>query len=122
MGPPLQPAAPTVGPGDRLRLAAEILERDLEHPPSLERLAAEVGLSETTLKRGFRREFQTSVFGYVRTRRMDKARRLIETGAATVLEAATLVGYTNPSHFAAAFRQQFGVNPKAFQLGARRPD
>jgi AraC-like DNA-binding protein len=37
-----------------------------------------------------------------------------------VLEAATLVGYSNPSNFAAAFRLQFGVNPKTFQLAARR--
>lgn len=116
----LQPALAGIGPTDRVRLAAEILERDLEHPPSLAELATRVGLSETTLKRGFRQVFATTVFGYVRTRRMEEAGRLLESGAATVLEAATLVGYSNPSNFAAAFRQRFGVNPKTFQLRARQ--
>lgn len=116
----LQPAPAAIGPADRVRLAAEILERDLEHPPSLSELATRVGLSETTLKRGFRQVFATTVFGYVRTRRMEEAGRLLESGAATVLEAATLVGYSNPSNFAAAFRRRFGVNPKTFQLRARQ--
>ncbi len=116
----LQPAPAGIGPADRVRLAAEILERDFEHPPSLAELATRVGLSETTLKRGFRQVFATTVFGYVRNRRMEEAGRLLESGAATVLEAATLVGYSNPSNFAAAFRQRFGVNPKTFQLRARQ--
>ncbi|MCM2275424.1 MAG: AraC family transcriptional regulator [Candidatus Didemnitutus sp.] len=109
----------TVGPDDRVRLAAEILVRDLGAPPSLGELAAQVGLSETTLKRSFPQVHGTTVFGYVRARRMDEARRLLASGAATVLEAATLVGYSNPSNFAAAFRRQFGINPKTFQLRAR---
>jgi AraC-like DNA-binding protein len=64
--------------------------------------------------------FGTTVFGYLRARRMERARALLEAGKATVLEAAALVGYSNPSNFAAAFRREFGVNPKAFQLTARR--
>lgn len=110
---------PGVGPEDRVRLAAEILERDLEAPPCLAELAAQVGLSETTLKRSFPRVHGTTVFGYVRARRMEEARRLLESGAATVLEASAHVGYSNPSNFAAAFRRQFGVNPKTFQLSRR---
>jgi len=116
---PARPGAAVVGSSDRIRLAAEILQSDLEHPPSLAELAARAGLSETTLKRGFHQVFGTTVYGYVRARRMEQAHRLLETGAATVLEAATLVGYSNPSNFSAAFRRQFGVNPKTFQLRAR---
>lgn len=115
-------AAPlaSIGPDDRVRLAAEILERDLETPPSLADLAAQVGLSETTLKRSFPQIHGTTVFGYIRARRMEEARRLLASGGATVLEAAAHVGYSNPSNFAAAFRTQFGVNPKTFQLRSRR--
>ena len=117
----LQPTpATTVGPDARVRLAAEVLERDLGAPPSLADLAAQVGLSETTLKRSFPQVHGTTVFGYIRARRMEEARRRLESGAATVLEAAAHVGYSNPSNFAAAFRAQFGVNPKTFQLRARR--
>lgn len=117
----LQPAPTTApGPAAGVRLAAEILERNLERPPSLAELAARVGLSETTLKRAFPRVFGTTVFGYLRRRRMEEARRLLDRGEATVLEAALRVGYSNPSNFAAAFRREFGLNPKSHQLAHRR--
>jgi AraC-like DNA-binding protein len=105
---------------DQIRAAAEFIAQQLEEPPTLAVLARQVGVSETTLKRGFRQIFGTTVFGYLRARRMEHARALLQSGEATVLEAAALVGYSNPSNFASAFRRQFGLNPKAFQLTARR--
>ena len=104
----------------RVREAAAILACCLDETPSLEALAREVGLSETTLKRGFRQVFDSTVFEHLRALRMEHARALLQSGEATVIEAATLVGYSNPSNFAAAFRRQFGMNPKEFQLAARR--
>jgi AraC-like DNA-binding protein len=104
----------------QIHAAAHLLQVNLEQAPTLADLARGAGLSESTLKRGFHQVFGTTVFGYLRARRMERARTLLESGEATVLEAAALVGYSNPSNFAAAFRQQFGVNPKAFQLNARR--
>ena len=105
---------------DRLHDAAKLLDRMQEEPPSLAELARQVGLGETALKRGFPRIFGTTVFGYLRERRLERARQLLLSGEATVMEAAAAVGYSNPSNFAAAFRSRFGVNPKAFQLTARR--
>lgn len=114
-GPPL-----TRSVSDQIHAAAACLQRRLETPPTVAALAREVGLGESTLKRGFHQVFGATVFGYLRAQRMERARVLLESGEATVLEAATLVGYSNPSNFAAAFRRQFGLNPKAFQLAARR--
>jgi len=104
----------------QIRAAATRLQGNLEHPPSVADLASAVGLSESTLKRGFRQLYNATPFGYLRTRRMEHARELLATGKATVLEAAAYVGYSNPSNFAVAFKKQFGVNPKAFQMSARR--
>lgn len=104
----------------QVQAAAASLQSSLEHPPSISVLASSVGLSESTLKRGFRQLYRTTPFGYLRSRRMDYARELLATGKATVLEAAAFVGYSNPSNFASAFRKQFGVNPKTFQISARQ--
>jgi AraC-like DNA-binding protein len=116
---PNQPAL-TRAVHDRIHLAAEWLKRGVEETPALADLARRVGLSESTLKRGFHQVFGATVFGYLRQQRMERARALLQSGEATVLEAAARVGYSNPSNFAAAFRRQFGVNPKTFQLTARR--
>ncbi len=103
---------------ERIRAAADLLERRMETPPSLTELACEAGLCESKLKRGFQQVFGTTAFGYLKTRRMEQARRLLESGDCSVMEAALSVGYANPSHFANAFRQQFGLNPKKLQLTA----
>lgn len=118
-GPPSGLALPP-GVDGRIREAARLLEADLANPPTLPELARRAGLSETSLKRGFRRLFGQTVFGHLRARRMQLARTLLESGECTVLEAAVRVGYSNPSNFSAAFRREFGLNPKQFQLAARR--
>lgn len=115
------PAAPLLRTvQEQIQAAAGVLAEQIEEPPTLLALARLVGLSETTLKRGFHQVFGTTVFGYLRARRMERAHALLKHGEATVLEAAARVGYSNPSNFATAFRRQFGVNPKEFQLAARR--
>jgi AraC-like DNA-binding protein len=99
---------------DRLYQAKTILQQNLEHPPSLMQLARQVGLNECTLKQGFRQMFNTTVFGYLRQCRMERAQLLLMQGQTSVHEAAQAVGYASQSRFANAFRKTFGVNPKAF--------
>lgn len=106
------------GDEEKIRAAADLLERRMEEPPSLAELAQAAGLCESKLKRGFQLVFGTTAFGYLKNRRMLRARGLLEAGEVSVMEAALSVGYSNPSHFAAAFRQQFGQNPKKLQLTA----
>jgi AraC family transcriptional regulator, transcriptional activator of the genes for pyochelin and ferripyochelin receptors len=115
-----RPVTLTQGLEQHVRAAAQRLAQNLETPPTVAELARSVGLSETTLKRGFHQVFNATIFGYLRGRRMERAHEALQSGAVTVLEAAALVGYSNPSNFAAAFRRQFGVNPKTFQLAVRR--
>ncbi len=103
-------------PAEGVRLATDLLLSRLDAPPSLAELARSVGLSETTLKRAFRAAHGTTVFGFLRARRMEHARALLSTGRPSVVEVSCMVGYNNPSNFAAAFRRQFGQNPKRFQL------
>jgi AraC family transcriptional regulator, transcriptional activator of the genes for pyochelin and ferripyochelin receptors len=47
---------------------------------------------------------------------METARQLLSDRRLNVREVAQAVGYANQSRFAAAFRKQFGINPKAFSV------
>jgi len=96
---------------NRLHHAREILLSRLENPPSLLELAAMSGVSVRTLKRGFRELFGTTVFGYLTSKRMEYAQKLLRQGNITVAEVANLVGYSNPGHFAAAFKRRFFMTP-----------
>ncbi len=95
----------------RLELARHILESEFDNPPSLLELSRKVGLNDFKLKRGFRQAYNTTVFGYVRRLRMEKARVLLETGDCSVTEAAVTTGYTCLSHFSAAFKKHYGFLP-----------
>jgi AraC-like DNA-binding protein len=100
---------------DRIHHAREIILQRLDNPLSLNELARRVGLNECTLKRGFRYCFGTTVFGYLRHHKLEQARELLETGDMKITEIAQAIGYTSRSPFAAAFRKQFGMNPKEYQ-------
>jgi hypothetical protein len=57
--------------------ARSILELEFADPPSLLTLARRVGLNDFKLKRGFRDLYNTTVFGYVRMLRMEKAKAML---------------------------------------------
>ncbi len=96
---------------DRIHRARDILCRDLESPPRLSDLAHAVGTNHSRLNRGFREIYGTTVFGYLRRKRLIEARRLIEIEDASVTEAALCVGYNSISSFSKAFYEHFGMRP-----------
>ncbi|NMU93150.1 helix-turn-helix transcriptional regulator, partial [Achromobacter ruhlandii] len=46
-----------------------------------------------------------------------EAQQRLRAGKVTVMEVAFDMGYSNPSHFAAAFRKEFGVGPGEYKRG-----
>jgi len=117
----ISPVAQPLSPDDveRIRIASRFLVSDLEDPPSLSELAIHVGINEKKLKTGFRQVYDTSVFGYFREFRMQKAYDLLQQGNQNVTEVAYTVGYQNLSHFSNAFRKRFGLLPKKFLTNQR---
>lgn len=107
------PQAAAIPAGERRRLLAarDRLLSDLGEPVTIVQLARESGLNALKLKRGFKQMFGIGVYGLFQRERMHEAHRRLRTNAASVATVAAELGYTNASHFAAAFRKQFGVNP-----------
>ncbi len=68
----------------------------------------------STLKRGFRQVFGTTVFGYLHHYRLEQARQLLEAGDMNITETAHAIGFADRSYFAAAFRKKFGLNPSRY--------
>ncbi len=99
---------------ERIRAARDMLISDLENPPTTLELARKVGINDFKLKQGFREVFGTTLFGYFRDYRLDKARAYLDGGETNVSTAASRVGYVNLSHFSKAFHDKFGVKPKEY--------
>lgn len=94
--------------------ASNILQDNLENPPSVLELSRIIGLNEYKLRLGFKILFNSTVYEYLRKQRMNKARLLLEMKEITIAEAGYAVGYSNLSHFAAAFKKEFGINPSQY--------
>lgn len=95
----------------RIRLARDILCRDLESPPKLIDLVRAAGMNHARLNEGFREVYGSTVFGYLRQARLLEAKRLLENEGMNVTETALSVGYSSMSSFSNAFLEYFGVRP-----------
>ena len=96
---------------ERVHHARELFSRDFQNPPKLLDLARAVGLPHPKLNFCFREVYGTTVFGYLREMRLNKAKSLLDEGRMNVTEAAYSVGYSSLSHFAMAFKDYHGVAP-----------
>ena len=104
---------------DRIYQAKDILATRLENPPSILELARTVELGESTLRGGFRKLFDTTVIGYLTTLRMEQAELLLRARKLSIGEVANSLGYSNLSHFSAAFKRHFGITPSQCIAGKK---
>lgn len=103
----------------KIKNAKDILLKSFDSPPSLKELAKAAGLNEYQLKVGFKEIYGNTVYGYLLDHKLDHARALLDAQHLHVNEVAYQIGYTNPSHFIAAFKKKFGVTPKKYLMGKR---
>ncbi len=105
---------------DKIKEAEFILLSDLHNPPSLKKLALQVGLNEFDLRCGFKEFFQNTVYGYLFEHKMQLAEQLLQNTHKTISEIAIECGYEYPSHFCTAFKRKFGVSPKKLRENVRK--
>ena len=89
---------------------------------SLERLAERCYVSVSTFKRRFRKRYSMSPHKWFIQRRLDLAYRMILATNISVTEVARMCGFTNPSHFIAAFKRQYGTTPTALRRSKRNKE
>lgn len=97
---------------DRLYQVRDLMTQSMASPASLAELTRLTGLNLDKLKRGFKKVFGKTVFGYLHELRMAKAHELLVAGHHPIAEIAYAVGYKNPQHFTAAFKKRYGVLPR----------
>ena len=102
-----------------LKKAQEILNRTMKNPPSIKELAGYIGVNQQKLMTGFKQMTGTSVYGYLRRIRMEKASELLKDTELTVALIAKEVGYHGDGHFQKAFTSLFGATPSKFRKEIR---
>ncbi len=101
---------------DKIKEAEFILISELHNPPSVKELALRVGVNPNILQAGFKRVFNTTVYGYLFDYKMQLAEQLLRDTGKSITEIALQCGYDYPSHFCTAFKRKFGVSPNAWKM------
>ncbi|MFF5471722.1 AraC family transcriptional regulator [Streptomyces achromogenes] len=100
--------------------ARAVLEERMARPPTLERLARDLGTSPFALLRAFRDAYGMPPHTWLTDARVRRARLLLDAGTAPA-EAAVAVGFTDQPHLNRHFTRIVGVPPGAYQRGHADP-
>src|SRR6516164_11282109 len=102
----------------RLRRVRDRIDREYTQPLDVEALARGAHMSAGHLSREFRVAYGESPYGYLMTRRIERAMALLRRGDRSVTEVCFAVGCSSLGTFSTRFTELVGVTPSAY---ARRP-
>ncbi|WP_287159909.1 GlxA family transcriptional regulator [Mesorhizobium sp.] len=110
----LPPTTTTIGVADsRLARAIKIMEDSLAHPVPVEEIASRVNISSRHLQTLFQQAFNVSPHVHYLALRLNAARRLVIESRIDLAVISENVGFSAPSVFSRAYRNQFGESPTA---------
>ncbi len=98
-----------------MRRLMEFIEANLDGDLSLEKMAADVGISPLYLPRAFKAAFGQSPHQYVLRRRIERAKELLRDTATPVVDVALASGFSSQSHLSNWFLRLVGVSPAAYR-------
>ncbi|MFI7418266.1 AraC family ligand binding domain-containing protein [Nonomuraea sp. NPDC049684] len=114
---PRPDASPPGAGRQAVREAMALLHESLLDPPTLETLAAAVGVRPFPLLRAFKAVTGLPPHAYLTSLRVRQARRLLLEGVRPAQVAAD-VGFTDQAHLNRHFKRVVGVPPAAYQKAA----
>jgi AraC family transcriptional regulator len=100
----------------RINRVLDYIDKHLEEPLSVERLADVANFSKYHFHRQFSEYCGLSVYRYVQLMRLKRASyRLAFNPDAPIIDIAFDCGFENPESFSRAFKNMFGQTPSAFR-------
>ncbi|TXR53947.1 AraC family transcriptional regulator [Reinekea thalattae] len=99
------------GVGNEIARAINYLSSHLDESVSIDRIAAQVGMSRAVFHRKFKQATRLSPIQFVKSMRLNSAAIKIADGM-NVSSAAMDVGYVSSSQFSREFKRMYGQSPK----------
>ena len=100
----------------KLFAVRKVLTSEYSSHHDIKTLAADSAMSERKLQKLFKDVFGITIYQYALKVKIEEAKRMIEAKQFSISEVGYNIGYTNLSHFTAAFKKQIGINPKQYLL------
>lgn len=92
------------------------LLENIDHEfPGMKGLATMFNASESKIKKGFKHYYGTSIYKFLRKKRLEKAHLLLTETERPVSAIAQECGFVSPAHFSRSFKNRFGYRPSDVQ-------
>jgi len=104
----------------RLRRVRDRIDREYARPLDVEALARDACMSPGHFSRAFRAAYGESPYGYLMTRRIERAMALLRRGDLSVTEVCFAVGCASLGSFSSRFTELVGMPPSAYRRDAAR--
>jgi AraC family transcriptional regulator len=102
-----------------LRRVQDYIHSNLPATITLVELSRVAGLSRRHFLRAFRESVGNTPLEYVRTLRIEEAKRRLSQESQSITEVALDCGFSHAQHFATAFSRATGLTPSAFRRVSR---
>jgi AraC-like DNA-binding protein len=103
-----------------LRRARDLMDREYARPLDVPAMARAALMSPAHFSRQFRAAYGETPYGYLMTRRIERAKALLRRGDRTVTEVCLEVGCTSLGSFSARFTEVVGESPSAYRARDHR--
>jgi AraC-like DNA-binding protein len=103
-----------------LRRVRDRMDREYAQPLDVEALARGVHMSAGHLSREFKRAYGESPYGYLMTRRIERAMALLRRGDLSVTDVCFEVGCSSLGTFSTRFTELVGMPPSTYRVQAAR--
>jgi transcriptional regulator GlxA family with amidase domain len=104
----------------RLRRVRDRMDREYAQPLDVEALARGAHMSAGHLSREFKLAYGESPYGYLMTRRIERAMALLRRGDLSVTEVCFAVGCSSLGTFSTRFTELVGMPPSTYRRQAAR--
>jgi methylphosphotriester-DNA--protein-cysteine methyltransferase len=105
---------------EQMEYIAEVMTNSMKRPHTIDKLAASLNISTSTLKKRFRQRFKQGILEYYQQQRMRiAAARLIH--GATVKGVQIDLGYRKYGTFSAAFQKRYKMTPAKYSRRHGQP-
>ena len=101
------------------------IREHIQERVSINDLAEYTGLSVGYLSRLFKKETGVSISDYIREKKVEKAREMLQNSDMSLPDIASRLSFSSQSHFTQQFRAFTGVTPKKYRVahsGGRNPE
>lgn len=99
--------------------AVEFMKANIENKIGVAEIAADSGISASSLENKFSDLMGTSAYGYLIFLRMERAQRLLTETSLPVGDIASRCGYENMFYFCNAFKKHTGESPTLYRKKSR---